>query len=118
MKTWSEEETAWDQGIGERLCLMRRVLGISEREAADAAGVTIRTYRKWEKGGHARDGNALDNLCYELGVSVVWLLDNWGSFLDDDDLEFEDMDELRAWSWRQRMRRRSADGSLEASCLF
>jgi hypothetical protein len=46
------------------------------------------------------------------------LLDNWGSFLDDDDLEFEDMDELRAWSWRQRMRRRSADGSLEASCLF
>jgi transcriptional regulator with XRE-family HTH domain len=65
-----------------------------------AAGVTVATYRKWEKGGHIRGMHALDNLCYELEVSICWLLDGWGSFLTEDDPEFEDFDEFLAWSWR------------------
>jgi transcriptional regulator with XRE-family HTH domain len=93
------------------------VLGISEREAADAAGVTMRTYRKWEKGGHIRGMHALDNFCYELEVSICWLLDGWGSFHAEDHDEFEEYREFQARIWRERMafiRQRSADGSLAA----
>jgi hypothetical protein len=63
--------------------------------------------------------DALNNLCDEFEVSTVWLIDGWGSFLAEEDYDFEDLDEFRAWSSRQRLasaRRRSADGSLVGSC--
>jgi DNA-binding XRE family transcriptional regulator len=36
--------------FGHRLRVTRIVLGVSEAEAADALGVTVRTYRKYEAG--------------------------------------------------------------------
>jgi DNA-binding XRE family transcriptional regulator len=52
MKPRSERETFY-MALGERLRLTRKTLGISEQEAAEAAGVSVRTYRKWEKGATA-----------------------------------------------------------------
>jgi transcriptional regulator with XRE-family HTH domain len=78
--------TVFYRELGERLRVMRRTLGISEWEAADAAGVTIRTYRKWEKGGLIKGALGSDPLtifCDEFDVSYNWLLAGKGNFLDD-----------------------------------
>jgi DNA-binding XRE family transcriptional regulator len=42
-------EVEFHRELSERLRATRKILGISEREAADAAGVTVATYRKWER---------------------------------------------------------------------
>jgi transcriptional regulator with XRE-family HTH domain len=36
------------RGYGHRLRIARLTLGVTEREAASALGITLRTYRKWE----------------------------------------------------------------------
>lgn len=112
-------EVEFHRELSERLRATRKILGISEREAADAAGVTVATYRKWEKGGYVRGTMTLRSFCDELDVSFHWLLDGWGSFLVESYDEFdEDFAEFKADIWRRRMafiRYRSASGSRVAS---
>jgi transcriptional regulator with XRE-family HTH domain len=56
--------------IGHRL----RVLGLTERELARAANVTVHTYRKWENAGQKPRGPALVDICVKYDVSVDWLI--------------------------------------------
>ena len=60
---------------GQRLRLARSVLSITEREAAAAHGVTLRTYRRWERGGpQTNSSRGLTAFCKAYGVSVDWLM--------------------------------------------
>jgi transcriptional regulator with XRE-family HTH domain len=89
-----EESRAFYRALGERLRVARKTLGISESEAADAAGVTLRTYRKWEKGGGISNAGSIDyGFCEEFEVSMTWLYSGRGRFLADTE------DELAARSW-------------------
>jgi len=58
---------------GHRLRVTRLALGITEREAAAASGVTVRTYRRWEAGGYPR-GTGLRDFAARYDVSMDWLL--------------------------------------------
>jgi transcriptional regulator with XRE-family HTH domain len=60
---------------GQRLRLTRLALGITEKEAAAAAEITVPTWRRWESGGHQKNG--LYNyvrFCEKLHVDTVWLM--------------------------------------------
>jgi DNA-binding XRE family transcriptional regulator len=67
------------KAIGQRLQIVRMMLRMSIHEAAEVAGVTPRTFRRWEKGQPSRDYLAED-FCHHYGVSVDWL---WGRNRDD-----------------------------------
>lgn len=82
-----EYDTAFDRELAGRLRITRKTLGLSERDAAAAAGVTIKTYRKWEAGGHAQSSVTLTRLCHELEVSVTWMVSGEGRFLARDSYE-------------------------------
>lgn len=69
-----EYEAEFDLEMRERLPLIRKTLGLSEREAANAAGVTLKTYRKWEETGRVRSADPLRKLCDEFDVSLNWLM--------------------------------------------
>jgi transcriptional regulator with XRE-family HTH domain len=61
---------------GHRLHITRLTLGITEQEAADAHGISLRTYRKWEAGGPQRGGTyAMVRFVKKYDVSLSWLLD-------------------------------------------
>src|SRR5262249_18256409 len=57
-----------------RLRVTRIVLGISEEEAADAHGVTLATYRKWEDGRPPRSGEPYLAFSAKYDVSLDWLI--------------------------------------------
>jgi transcriptional regulator with XRE-family HTH domain len=62
--------------FGRRLVILRETRGMSEEEAAKAYGVTLRTSRKYEKGGH-HGNNELDHImrfAARCDVSAEWLL--------------------------------------------
>ena len=61
------------QAISERLRIVRIALGLSEKEAAEAFGVTLRTYRRYEAGG-AVPGKHWLRFCDRYRISVNWLL--------------------------------------------
>lgn len=56
-----------------RLRVTRLALGISEREAADAYGVSLSTYRKYEAGGSQR-GMKILGFSRKYAVSLNWLV--------------------------------------------
>jgi DNA-binding transcriptional regulator YiaG len=62
--------------VGARLRVCRELLGISQQEAAAAFYVSLRTYRRWEKGG-VQSGTTcrgLMNFCDTFNVLPEWLL--------------------------------------------
>jgi transcriptional regulator with XRE-family HTH domain len=62
------------RNMGVRLIITRLVLGLSEASAAAAHGVTLRTYRKWEAGGHHHGGHQkLLAFCKKYHVSLDWI---------------------------------------------
>jgi transcriptional regulator with XRE-family HTH domain len=66
-----------------RLPITRLVLGISETEAAAAARVSLRTYRKWEA-GHGRPTNTgILAFAFAYNVSLDWLANGECSWLLD-----------------------------------
>jgi transcriptional regulator with XRE-family HTH domain len=72
-------EFSWPE-IGRRYRIARLTLGLTEKEAADAYGVTLRTYRKWEAGG--RQTNRSDyvvRFAEKYDVSLDWLMVGDGS---------------------------------------
>ena len=62
-----------DRAIGLRLLALRLKLGISEREAARRAGVSPRSWRRWEYGNPCRTGSVL-KICAAFGLSIDWLV--------------------------------------------
>jgi len=66
-----------------RLPITRLVLDISEEEAAAAANVSLRTYRKWEA-GHDRPANTgILAFAFAYDVSLAWLVNGECSWLLD-----------------------------------
>jgi transcriptional regulator with XRE-family HTH domain len=56
MAEWeSEKNKQFWAGVAERLKLVRYLLNLSESEAAAAMLVTLKTYRKWERGERHQD---------------------------------------------------------------
>jgi transcriptional regulator with XRE-family HTH domain len=69
----------WDQqACAHRLRVTRIALGITEQEAADAHGVTVRTYRKWEAGANQRSIRPTLRFAEKFDVSMDWLLGGEG----------------------------------------
>jgi transcriptional regulator with XRE-family HTH domain len=71
---------AFWEAFGHRLRVTRIALEISEQEAAKAFGVTLRTYRKYEAGGHQR-GNGASDFAEAYDVSLDWLCHGEGDGL-------------------------------------
>ena len=63
---------------GHRLRVVRIVLDITEQEAADVCGVTLRTYRRYEQGAKQKSIRPVRNLVRHYGVSLGWLFDGEG----------------------------------------
>ena len=63
---------------GHRLRVVRVVLDITEQEAADVCGVTLRTYRRYEQGAKRKSIRPVKNFARHYGVSIGWLLDGEG----------------------------------------
>jgi DNA-binding transcriptional regulator YiaG len=59
-----------------RLRFARAALDITERDAAEALGITLRTYRRWEKGGLHRDNSLWGEVQFaeKYDLSVAWLV--------------------------------------------
>ena len=63
---------------GHRLRVVRIVLDITEQEAADVCGVTLRTYRRYEQGAKQKSVRPVKNFARHYGVSLDWLVDGEG----------------------------------------
>ena len=61
------------RAVYRRLPITRRVLGISETEAAAAARVSVRTYRKWEAGHDRPTNTGILAFAFAYDVSLNWL---------------------------------------------
>jgi transcriptional regulator with XRE-family HTH domain len=69
----SDDDTFWSH-VGLRYRVARLALGLTEKEAATAAGVTMKIWRKWETNGPAQAGHLgpLD-FAAKFNVSIAWL---------------------------------------------
>jgi transcriptional regulator with XRE-family HTH domain len=61
--------------IGERLRILRIVLGYSEAGMAEEIGISVQTYRKWETGGAVRKFDALIDFLVERKISLNWIIE-------------------------------------------
>ena len=59
----------------ERIRLLRREAGLTQRETAEKIGVTYRTYQNYEAGASSPSGTVLSRLATLLGVSMDMLGD-------------------------------------------
>ena len=73
------ERQFWRQ-VGRRFRIARLALGLTDEQAAAAAGVTVGTWRKWENNGPRRAGHLgpLD-FADRFGVSIDWLFRGRGA---------------------------------------
>ena len=72
----------------ETLKYYRNRLNLTQQELANAIGVQLRTYQKWEKGDTIPDGYNLIRLMNYLNIdSVQEFVDN-NPFIDDDYVAF------------------------------
>lgn len=60
--------------LNEKLRLLRREAGLTQRQVADAVGVTYRTYQNYEAGASRPSGGVAMRLAAALGVSTDTLL--------------------------------------------
>jgi transcriptional regulator with XRE-family HTH domain len=75
MAEWESERSKqmW-AGVAERLKLVRYLLNLSEKEAAAAMFITVKTYRKWETGERHRDNmHGVIRFAKKYGFSYGWL---------------------------------------------
>jgi transcriptional regulator with XRE-family HTH domain len=68
-----EQMHMW-QAIGERLRVVRIALNLTEDEAAEAFGVTVRSYRRYEAGDVKFRGERWLRFCYRYKISTDWLI--------------------------------------------
>ena len=75
-----------DKGRGERLRLAREAKGLTQKDVADALGITSQAYQNYEYGRELRS-SAMVSICTMLNCSPSWLLGiaEEGSHLPDDD---------------------------------
>lgn len=59
----------------ERIKLLRRDAGMTQREVAEKIGVTYRTYQNYEAGASVPSGNVLTKLAKVFGISMDMLAD-------------------------------------------
>lgn len=60
--------------FNEKLRLLRKNAGLTQRQVADAVGVTYRTYQNYEAGASSPSGDTASRLAAALGVSTDTLL--------------------------------------------
>lgn len=60
----------------ERLIEARKARGLSQEEAAKAAGVAVMTWSRWERLATSPDAPALKKICSALHVSADFLIEN------------------------------------------
>lgn len=63
-----------DSAIGHRLRVVRAALGLTEREAADAFGVTLRTYRRYEAGCVGNRPLTIVRFACRYAISLDWII--------------------------------------------
>ena len=68
-----EQMHIW-QAIGERLRIVRIALDLTEKEAAEAFGVTVRSYRSYEAGNVKFRGERWLRFCCQYKISIDWLI--------------------------------------------
>lgn len=75
-----------DKGRGERLRQAREAKGLTQKDVADALGITSQAYQNYEYGRELRS-SAMVAICTTLGCSPSWLLGiaEEGGRLSDDD---------------------------------
>jgi transcriptional regulator with XRE-family HTH domain len=61
--------------VGHRMRVTRIVLGLSEQQAADAYGITLQTYRKYEAGHPQRGTQPAHRFASKYSVPSDWLYD-------------------------------------------
>jgi len=64
--------------IGERIRVRRVILRLSQRELADAVGVSTNTIGSWERGDTSPRIHRLPILAKALGCTVLSLIDSSG----------------------------------------
>jgi transcriptional regulator with XRE-family HTH domain len=67
------ERNYW-RDYAHRLRVTRIVLGVTEKEAAAAHGVTLTTYRKWEDGRPPRSSKPYLAFVEKYDVNLDWLI--------------------------------------------
>jgi transcriptional regulator with XRE-family HTH domain len=65
--------TDFYNAAGLRLRQAREALDLTEQQAADAFGVTLKTYRKYEAGGRPRSSAPLVRFADKYNVSPDWI---------------------------------------------
>jgi transcriptional regulator with XRE-family HTH domain len=62
------------RAVGHRFRVARIALGMTEEETADACGISLRTYRRYESGGKQRSINPISRFTEKYDVYIDWLL--------------------------------------------
>ncbi|MCM1323577.1 MAG: helix-turn-helix domain-containing protein [Acetobacter sp.] len=65
-----------DAHVGGRICARRRLLQLSQKEMADALGITFQQVQKYEKGVNRIGAGRLFNIAQLLGVDVDYFFDD------------------------------------------
>jgi transcriptional regulator with XRE-family HTH domain len=73
MTTHTSRRAAFYRDFGARLRLVREALGLTEQQAADGAGVTVRTYRRWEAGHKGKSSGPVFKFGEKFRVNLDWL---------------------------------------------
>jgi transcriptional regulator with XRE-family HTH domain len=68
------ESAEFFRELGNRLREVRKLLELTEEQAASAAGITVKRWRRWEAGLPGRGLDPLRLLCKNLEISAQWLV--------------------------------------------
>jgi transcriptional regulator with XRE-family HTH domain len=71
------KKLSW-RAIGRRLRTARIVLGLTEKQAADVFGVSLRTYRGYEAGHPERGSRGSGRFSHKYKVSIGWIIEGAG----------------------------------------
>jgi DNA-binding XRE family transcriptional regulator len=71
--TRSDQE---NKEVGARLAAFREIFGLTQDEAAGAAGVKQNVWSHWENGRNLPDVRAMKRLCATFGLSLDWIYSN------------------------------------------
>jgi len=69
--------------IGERIRLIRKKLGLTQKEFGERIGVIDRLVSKWEKGLNEPTSKSLKAIAQEFNVNLHWLLTGEGEMFID-----------------------------------
>ncbi len=74
-KSGTRGTTAVDTHIGQKIRARRTLLGLSQTELADAAGITFQQVQKYEKGANRVGASRLQQFSEALGVPPSYFFD-------------------------------------------